>query len=112
MFCSIRYSNSFLYSRFKRLVQRSNGARERDAMRQHMASLSVEAYDLRVIKPEDEWAVAMTATRGPATPGLRSSQVLVASLHAAWLCAGQARQPLRNTMHGSLSAGVMHVICG
>lgn len=48
----MRYSNTFTYSRYKRTLQLSNGPRLKDSMRQFMASLSVEAYDLKVVKPQ------------------------------------------------------------
>jgi hypothetical protein len=50
--CSVRYSNTFTYSRYKRSLQLSNGPRLKDSMRQYMASLSVEAYDLKIVKPQ------------------------------------------------------------
>lgn len=46
--CSVRYSNTFTYSRYKRTVQLSKGPRLKDSMRQFMEKLSVEAYDLQV----------------------------------------------------------------
>lgn len=61
--CSVRYSNTFTYSRYKRTLQLSNGPRLKDSMRQFMASLSVEAYDLKVIKPQaDESLSSMLAS--------------------------------------------------
>lgn len=48
----MRYSNTFTYTRYKRTLQLSNGPRLKDSMRQFMASLSVEAYDLKVVKPQ------------------------------------------------------------
>lgn len=47
----MRYSNTFTYSRYKRSLQLSNGPRLKDSMRQFMTSLSVEAYDLKIVKP-------------------------------------------------------------
>jgi hypothetical protein len=59
----VRYSNTFTYSRYKRTLQLSNGPRLKDSMRQFMASLSVEAYDLKVIKPQaDEPLSSMLAS--------------------------------------------------
>ncbi len=48
----MRYANTFTYVRTTRTIQRSTGPRERDAMRQQMAALSVEAYDLKIFKPQ------------------------------------------------------------
>jgi hypothetical protein len=48
----VRYSNTFTYSRFKRTQHLSSGPRLKDAMRQYMTSLSVEAYELQVVKPQ------------------------------------------------------------
>jgi hypothetical protein len=76
----VRYSNTFTYSRFKRTQQLSSGPRLKDSMRQFMASLSVEAYDLQVIKPQAgeplsamltgaQWGTAVTPVAGPAGGG-------------------------------------------
>jgi hypothetical protein len=54
----VRYSNTFTYSRYKRTLQLSNGPRLKDSMRQFMTSLSVEAYDLKVVKPQADEALS------------------------------------------------------
>jgi hypothetical protein len=51
--------NTFTYSRFRRTQQFSNGSRLKDSMRQFMASLSVEAYDMKIIKPQGDELSAM-----------------------------------------------------
>jgi hypothetical protein len=51
--------NAFTYSRFRRTQQFSNGSRLKDSMRQFMASLSVEAYDMKIIKPQGDELSAM-----------------------------------------------------
>lgn len=57
--CSVRYMNTFTYSRYRRTQQFSNGSRLKDSMRQFMASLSVEAYDMKIIKPQGDELSAM-----------------------------------------------------
>lgn len=57
--CSVRYMNTFTYSRYKRTQQLSNGSRLKDSMRQFMASLTVEAYDLKIVKPQGGQLSAM-----------------------------------------------------
>lgn len=53
----VRYMNTFTYSRIKRTQVLSGGSRIKDGMRQFMASLTVEAFDLKVLKPQaDELA--------------------------------------------------------
>ncbi|WIA10179.1 hypothetical protein OEZ85_010383 [Tetradesmus obliquus] len=56
---SVRYMNTFTYSRYRRTQQFSNGSRLKDSMRQFMASLSVEAYDMKIIKPQGDELSAM-----------------------------------------------------
>jgi hypothetical protein len=56
----VRYMNSFTYSRIRRTQILSGGTRIKDGMRQFMASLTVEAFDLKLLKPQaDELAVLL-----------------------------------------------------
>ncbi|KIY92262.1 hypothetical protein MNEG_15701 [Monoraphidium neglectum] len=70
---SVRYTNSFTYTRFQRVVQSTIGPRVKDSMRQYMTrrarqgrwfDLAVEAYELRMVKPPDEWAAALAGAGG------------------------------------------------
>lgn len=57
--------NTFTYSRCKRTQQFSNGARLKDSMRQYMANLSVEAYDLKIVKAQGDQLSSMLNSAVP-----------------------------------------------
>eukprot|EP00775_Hariotina_reticulata_P010874 gene10874-11028_t len=57
----VRYMNTFTYSRIKRTQVLSGGSRIKDGMRQFMASLTVEAFDLKVLKPQADELAALLA---------------------------------------------------
>jgi hypothetical protein len=71
--------NTFTYSRYRRTQQFSNGSRLKDSMRQFMASLSVEAYDMKIIKPQGDELSAMLG-----------SSAAAAAAGTAWGSAGAA----------------------
>lgn len=71
--CSVRYANSFTYTPFQRQVMFSTGPRWKPSMRQHMASLSVEAFALHIVKPPPGSAAGMWGSQevggeAPLTP--------------------------------------------